>query len=577
MKEENLEKKHVQRLIFISGALFFLVVLVVIVVQVMGIRKNNDYDFSIIRFDIHLEDGMYVEAEQDLLSASQAIQTAQEALGVLKRFRLLYEEIALPSDWQMYLEELLALFPGNQRLRGFIADMYLQQHKDDLAYEIAKELTDPLWVPLKIESTLKTGRGLDRELLQQADDLDYAPIQPQQFTDPNTFLEAFSITRDIRYLLNATLLLLSRGNLTRAHEALQGSKEYWKNPKFANQNQDAKQQWADMVALVSRDALSPHEAYLSLKINGDTPLYEVELDLLVLTGRIQEALHILQQSFFQGDLNEIGYHNYYWLLLERLDTHPERMGDHPISPREIVEKGLQTYPSSSLLTKDLLWYHLRRGELEQAKILANSTSTYEHDPIHRLLHVLYQYQVSPDLSIIPKVWNLYNDSDFNPDIGGLLGYLLWTHDDRSGLSLLIDLTKARRPYAIPDWVSFYEGLLLVKKNEYLSAIDSLEGVSPSLGRYRLPLLRLLLAVDSTLEESSQILEGFGVPMEVAGYTAGNSQELQGEWYNLHAWFAVITKNYRSATEWYQKLLALVPEHNNIPRLRYWIEQARITP
>lgn len=543
--EARAKRKHF--LLFATGLLALLIVLLMIGIAIYNSRISVGFRTSLAQLDLALEDGRVDPAGELIRNAIDLVRNSREALRLAARLYK-YEELGgNPELGEVSASALLSRFPGNQDLRALLVDFLLRRGKVSEAASAAMDLEARDWLPLKIEALLKAGIPLDKDLQNLTLPGVALPIPPERYSDPGAFLEAWTLTRDYRYLIDAALLMAALGEIGRAADLLASHQHLLRDRESLR-----------LLTYLEQDAYGAERAlrrYSQLVAvdPGDISDRRLLADLYLAMGMGEAAASALKTTLESPDVSEEDFRNL--VSLQR------SLGQNEAA-RESVSKGLERFPRSPWL----LLSHAALNPGEQKRLVQRYLSENPGIPELRIANAVLSQDLSSYERLLPFLWTLYREDHRNLTSRKILAWLLWSLDDREGLRNLAGEMDLRKD----PWFRQYRVLSMLREGRDAAALAEASMIpqGPSYYAYQTAGLRTAL---SQLGDPAAIEIYARVP---ADETADFLLQPGTREYILYlsAWRMALQGSRDAANAYFLDLERSFPRSAYIPRIRYWIHE-----
>ena len=529
---------------FGAGLLILVIVLILIGVAVSRYQGSVGFRNLLSQIDVALEDSRLDSAEEFLLRGLGFVRSNRDGQRLSARLYRFRELGGNAQTVDRVGVELLDSLPGSQELRAFRVDHLLRTNRVSDAAEVARGLEDATWLPLKIEANLKARIPLSEELRMLDLPGVALPIPVEQYPEPNSFLEAWTLTRDIRYLVDAALLLAARGQIEDAVDLL-----------LPRQHELQSQAEIELLMLLEFDAFGSERAIRrASQIDTRTAaFYRLLADMYVEQGDFAPAAEVLEVLVSDTTVEARDFSN---LVALRLALNAEGRA------LEAAQRGLRQFPSDVQLQishaallgdEDVLDRYRSQSPSEGRLALAGALMSTEFRGFSHLLTLL---------------WSLNKEETGESSIQKVLAWVLWHLDDHEGLQeLLADIDPLRRP-----WTRQFRALLALRRGDEEAALAEM-GRTPlrgSLAPYRVAGLRV--AVDRLQDPRANSLYSalprLGQPSPLFGDAVRRYMLF------LAAWHEVLAGRWDAADKFYQTLASDFPHASELSRIRQWIQITR---
>ncbi len=264
---------------------------------------------------------------------------------------------------------------------------------------------------------------------------------------PERHLQAFEITEDTRFVVNAALLFLARGNPARAMQVLEG----------VELEPEARLVEA-LVAyeLGEYDRARAELARLPGPVAVEAPALLLLAELELRAGRHDEAVRLYQElQTTDPDYAPTAWYNHAALT----DDSEQRL--------ELLAEGLQRFPEDLRL---IAAYVHGGGDAEA--VLGGAEAPYRA----LLRFHARQQQHGSGVTAVSELWDLHNEYPDNSEIAAALARKLVAVRDHAGLERLVQRFAERED---ANWARQYEGALAHRRGEFASAAEAFEtGYAP---------------------------------------------------------------------------------------------------
>lgn len=406
--------------VYISASLLFIIILLIIIVQIIDLRRSNAFRQHIRRAETLVLTNRIDEALQNLNKAGEVARSVRDYLQVIARA----EELDDGNDGIFNPAANIIIrarknFPRNQDIIALYVNSLLRQSDPFAAAEAAEKLNRQPYLSLKSEAFLKAGKDLDSRLLSDINT--ELPLSPEKMADPQAMLEAGLLTGDIRYFVNAVVMYAALGKIREAFAILMERRALLEN------NQDA------IVLLTLAYDLGEYETVYDvsplLPADISTQANMMLADLYFYRGEIDKS-YAIHQAIADRDPAGLSYLNQFNLVR-----------GHAYEASLPVTEALEAHRDNALLLAHFLASEAETGGTD---VFRNSLNYYQTlqptlnlDWIEQLQKYFYQeenYRIK-DSTIV--LWHAINNNSEDVAARNLLLYFLSLDGDNEDvLSLL---------------------------------------------------------------------------------------------------------------------------------------------
>lgn len=454
--------------IFFGASLVLLFAVIFIVFQdIRSRRRSETLSQTLVSVDSSLESGRPQEAVALLEQGAGAAQTQQGWLSVLKRG---VEFARHTGDWgpAMRLAHRGAeTLPGNETLWAIAAYTTMRAGKD--AAWIAREhLSGDRFNGIRAEALLRSELvGPDGEQSAAGDRRQSRPDATSsagslagltEESEPEEFLQAFELTADRRFLLDAALQFATAGNLQRALEIALRAEAF------------------EVAAYLAYDIGQPDRARALLERMDAESATSTELSLLRADiarrmGEIDEAARIYREIINSDPAaSPIPYHNLVWyasILGRELPTGLQ-------TPTALAVDGANRFPSDTSLAR-VATISLLGESRERSEEFSESRVEQVERPgtLELLRYHLFRREQPYDarLAGLWRLWNRYGELQ-------IARYLAWLSVSIGNTEELRLIVRSAGSDNIPHYAGFLairDGRLAVAREFFHEAHQREEG------------------------------------------------------------------------------------------------------
>jgi hypothetical protein len=543
-----------KKLFFFLALIILLLVVFFITLWVIQFRSARDFRVLLAQADIAIEDRQFSTARDRLITLNQTQLNPRQTLRIIRRA---YELLDLAGDTET-LDRVtrvgLERFPGNQDIRGLRINFLLEMEQVLLASDLSHSLQAEQWLPYAIEAHLKARVPLEPRLATLSLPGIALPIPPEEYWDPNQFLQAWALTRDLRYLINASLLLSATGELSQAFNLLSPHRS-----RFTSQGNLLLYNLL-MFDLFGFDQAVSQFSALSAFIERDPELYRYLAEMYLDQGNLSISSRALIPLIQDQRAQEKDFLN--------ASRYVRSTGDWD-QAQNILFQGLERFPRSIELQRAHIGILLNQGKDHEARTFAQGYSNPNPShPEYQLWNLLLESRVRGYSELVPQLWELVKVyPDYEP-AQTILVWILAITGDRLGLQEMIQTLS---PHDSP-WVLAYQGLVMLMEGNSQGALQ-LQSQIPlrksfsiygSLGAR----LGLVTPLSSDAQRSFDLAFDRGLtyvemPRDVREYL-----------FSLAVWNQILSGNWDQAQRYFVMLSTEFPRSVQISRLNWWMGRGR---
>ncbi len=195
-------------------------IIILIVASLGTIRSDVALSRNLRLADVLIREERVAEALELLGNSLAFANSPRDYLAIISRADLLRESLGDSALYSRAIDRGFDAYPGNDVIRALLVDRLLDGDEAMRASIIAEGLEGRRYLGLVAEAFLRSGRSLERHGLEGVLQGVQLPLTPVAMSDPFAMFEAGQLTGDIRYFVNGSLLLASRGRIQEAYDIL---------------------------------------------------------------------------------------------------------------------------------------------------------------------------------------------------------------------------------------------------------------------------------------------------------------------------------------------------------------------
>jgi tetratricopeptide (TPR) repeat protein len=394
--------------------------------------------------------------------------SAKSWLMVLKRA---YEYGKTENDWNLLAElshDALEDFPGNERIAAAATVASVDSGNSAQAWETARRhLTGDRSRGIRTEAFLLNAFGTDKPAL---DEMTGGLASIPWSKDPSLFNEAYNMTGDRRFLMDAALLWLKTGNITEA---------------IAYLDRSGSVPGAGYVkGLALYDAGRPEESY---------PLFLRELEKPAVEDAHRGELHLLagDAAYRSRDYSDSAFHYRRAVsLAPGISPVPylnlgRGFSSLPPEPA-LLERGFSLFPEDRKIAGALALHHIETGAPERAEAVVADFEGAEEGNIS-LLVLSELTNISNDTRFFVSLQRIHKAFPDNPLV---TRYYLWQAVARRDFSRIRQILAESAAEKDTSWHRFYSALWNISRGRTADFPAVSEGMYGWYGSYNAIVLEL---------------------------------------------------------------------------------------
>lgn len=445
-----------------SGVLFFCATLLIlatvaflIVRDIESRRRSETLSQRLERHDA-VEDGTARRREEFLEDAARLAQTQREWLSVLKRA---VADARQDGSWERarsYAMRATEELPGSEALWAVAAYTTMRAGKD--AGWIAREhLAGEQYSALRAEALLRSTRHesagasgeteADSSAGALASEAEGALTVLGRESDPEAFRQAYELTGDRRFLLDAAMRYAERGAIASALESAADAEAHVAGAYLAYDLGHLKE------ARDHLEQLAPQEA-------SGRELAMLRADIAHMDRSNEEAVRIYREVIATApDLSPIPYRNLLWYRQIAGERLPVGVAEAP----QLARSGAERFPGDTTLVKAAT-IGLYEDEPVRAETFLEERVSRVKDPGAAALLAEHLFERSRSLNArFARLWQLWNEYE-SVTVARYIGWLASSVGNREELDLIVRAAGSER-------IPHYAGLLAADKGQRDLAID----------------------------------------------------------------------------------------------------------
>lgn len=498
--------RHRQIAFIVIALVISIAILFAVIYQATHLKRDIAFSRIISRADVLFEELKFEQAAQMYRSAVAVANTPRDFLGVALRGRDIEKSQGSSGLYQYAVEHAFKRFPGNDKIRALWVDLNIRNGNYLSASQISNSLNNPAFDSIRVEAILLSGMPVEDEglhgLLRGMD----LPMTPEAMADPIAMIQAYELSTDVRYLVNAAVMLAAVGRIEDAYNML-----------FAKRNELANAQDVKVLLKLAFDSGSYEDgSKISVLFSRQDGLQYENLarlaDLAYYSGSHRESYELHRQAaFLHPEFAELSFINIFSF-------------QNALAPSvfaydaDIGQLATDAHPNSTNIVKGKYFSEYRTGE--DFLGLNNASNRIGEGFSISFQKLLTEYLSDNDTALhTPGIedlelllWNEYNQHPEDADAAEALLSVLFLHDDRDGLRAAIQREERIHEHAFELYSAYLlfvshrfeeaETLFLHEGERgnwagwYNAALFSLEDRQPTEALQRLFRAEELLSVES---------------------------------------------------------------------------------